>query len=198
MVYLYDRAIVDDLMSSFNPQEVEDPVVRVISPEQMVGLAAQIQSDHIKFPIVALTREYDLNSDHPSSSWAQSGLLTVIDKKTNDLYYEKVIPIRLTYSLTILTTNQEDMDEIVRELLFKYTSEYFYTITLPYECSRKVRFGVHIDNASGAIQSSSGEYYETGRLYQSIINLVCDGAVLVNYTPAHLKRLTHEIVIKDD
>ena len=197
MVYLYDRAIVDDLIKSFNPGEVDEPVVRVISPEQMVGLAAQIQNDNIKFPIVALSREYDLNSDHPNSSWAQAGVVSVIDPKTNNLYYEKVIPIRLTYAMTILTTNQEDMDEIIRELVFKYTSEYFYTITLPYECNRRVRFGVRLENSSGAVQSSSGEYLETGRLYQSILNLVCDGAVLVNYTPAHLKRMTHEVAIDE-
>ncbi len=125
---------------------------------------------------------------------AHKGVQSVLDPETNNLYYEKVIPIKLSYSLTILTTNTADMDELIRELLFKYLNMYFLTITLPYECNRKVRFGISIQTESD-IQRSSGnlEYIESGKLYQSIIPLTCEGCVLVSYTPAHLKRSKHEI-----
>ena len=45
MVYLYDNCIVDDLIRSFNPNSVDNPVVKVIGPEAAIGLAAQIKND---------------------------------------------------------------------------------------------------------------------------------------------------------
>lgn len=190
MLWCYDNAIVEDLEKSFNCTADEAPVVRVISPEQVVGLAAQIQNDEIKFPIIALTRnDYQIDEQRMNFTRAHFGVATVLDNKTNQLYYEKAVPIKLSYSMTVMTTNQTDMDELVRELLFKYISMYYLTIKLPYESKRKLRFGIAI-NSNTEIERSSGsfEYIENGQLYQSIINFDCEGAVLVTYTPAHLMR----------
>ena len=50
MPHIYDKAIVDDLQKSFNPDAAANPVIRVIGPEEVIGLAAQIQNDEITFP----------------------------------------------------------------------------------------------------------------------------------------------------
>ena len=199
MLWKYDNAIVEDLTKSFNCNPKEAPVVRVISPEQVVSLAAQIQNDEISFPIIALTRnDYQIDEDRMNFTRAHFGVATVLDTKTNNLYYEKAVPIKLSYDMTILTTNQIDMDELIRELLFKYISMYYLTIKLPYESKRKIRFGIGI-NGNTEIERSSGslEYLESGQLYQSIIHFNCEGCVLVTYTPAHLmrKELSHDIEI---
>lgn len=200
MLYLYDNAIVDDLIRSFNPDNIDNPVVKVISPEHIVGIAAQIQNDEIAFPIVAVSRPDTINIDNDSLNFTKmhKGIQSVIDSKTNELYYEKSIPIKMTYDLTILTTNTVDRDELVRELLFKYTSMYFLTIKLPYECSRKIRFGVTLaPDSEIEYTSSSADYIEKGQLYQSIIHLKCDGCVLVSYTSAKLKRMSHKVIIDE-
>lgn len=200
MLYLYDNAIVDDLIRSFNPDNIDNPVVKVISPEQIVGIAAQIQNDEIAFPIVAVSRPDTINIDNDSLNFTKmhKGIQSVIDSKTNELYYEKSIPIKMTYDLTILTTNTVDRDELVRELLFKYTSMYFLTIKLPYECSRKIRFGVTLaPDSEIEYTSSSADYIEKGQLYQSIIHLKCDGCVLVSYTSAKLKRMSYKVIIDE-
>ena len=195
-LYVYDNAIVSDLAQCFNPNAVSNPVVRVISPENAIEVAAQIQNDQLSFPLAMLTRSDDISIDTNRTNFTRmhKGVQSVIDPETNLLYYEKVIPIKLAYSLTLLTTNTADMDELIRELLFKYTAMYFLTIELPYECKRKVRFGIRI-NADSTItrSSSSGDYLSKGQLYQAIISLVCDGCVLVNYTPAKLTRTAYEI-----
>lgn len=197
MIYLYDEAIVNDLKKSFNPNAVENPVVSVVSPERVVDIAAQLQNDEISFPLVALTRNEDISIDTNLTNFTRmhKGVAAVVDPKTNNLYYEQAIPLKLNYALTVLTTNTADMDELVRELIFKYTRMYFLTITLPYEGQRKVRFGITVDTDSD-IERSSGvvEYLESGQLYQSIIHLHCEGCVYVKYTPVHLKRTAHEIV----
>ena len=198
MLYLYDKAIVDDLFRSFNPDRVPDPAVRVIDPEGIVDLAAQIHEDQIEFPVVAVYREPNTPIDKSRSNFTymHRGVQSVLDPDTNELYYEKVIPICLNYKLTLLTTNTADMDELVRELLFKYTNQYFFTITLPYECNRKVRFGVVLDPDS-EIERKSGslEYIQGGHLHQTVIPLKCEGCVLVSYTPAKLARTSEDVEI---
>lgn len=195
MLYKYDNAIVDDLKRSFNPENVPNPVVSVISPDQIIGLAAQLQNDSIKLPIIALTRNQEqIDSSRTNFTAMHRGVSTVIDNETNELYHEKVIPITLSYNLTIITSNTADMDEMIRELMFKYINMYFLTIKLPYESDRKIRFGVSLSKDS-EIDRTSGvsEYRSEGKLYQSILTLNCEGAVLVSYTPVKLKRLEYEI-----
>lgn len=198
MIYLYDNAIVKDLEESFNPDHVENPLVRVIDPEMAVSLAAQLQNDEIKFPIVAVTRSPEVATDTDRMNFTRlhRGSVAVIDNATNNLYYERALPIQLSYALTVITTRVADMDEIIKELLFKYTSEYFITITLPYECNRKIRFGMAIDsNAQIETKSSAKDYYAQGKLYETVIPIRCDGCVLVSYTPVQLKRTAYEIAI---
>ena len=195
MLYLYDNTIVRDLKESFNPENVENPVVKVIDPEGVIGLAAQIQNDEIKFPVVALERDPDtpIDQDRWNFTRAHKGVASVFDNKTNQLYYEKAVPIKLRYELTLLTTNTADMDELFREILMKYISMYFLKIKLPYECERYVRFGVIVDYDNIQRSSGSFDYIEGGKLYQTIVPLNCEGCVLVTYTPAKLKRSAYEI-----
>lgn len=196
MLYLYDNEISDDLERSFNPDHVPNPKVKVISPEGAINVVAQAQSDQLTFPTVILTREPDTPIDYDRTNFARlhRGVASVFDKVHNEYYYEKVLPVDLRYKLTILTTNTIDMDEIVKELLFKYTQMYFLTIRLPYESNRKVRFGVVIEpNAPIQRDSGTAEYLSAGTLYQTIIPLKVEGGVLVHYTPVKLKRLEFEV-----
>lgn len=196
MIYLYDKAIVNDLRQSFNPDSVENPVVKVIEPEGIVGLAAQIQSDEITYPIVALSRNSDsgINQDLMNFTRLHSGVAAVIDKETNNVYHEKVIPLKLSYTISILTTNIVDMDEIIKELMFKYTQMYFLRIKLPYECKRTIRFGVVIPTETTfETKSKTFDYLSAGKLYETDIPLHCEGCVLVYYTEQHLTRMAHEI-----
>lgn len=200
MIYLYDNAIVEDLAESFDSDSQENPVVRVIGPDQIIGIAAQIQNDEISFPLVAISRDTPIEIDQSRMNYtrAHKGVPVTIDNDTNQIFYERAIPINLSYKMTVLTTNQADMDEMLRELWFKYLSMYYLTIKLPYEGQRYVRFGVAIDQRSSIEQSSGAvEYIESGQLYQAIIPLYCEGCVEVTYTPRHLTRLKPYIGLAD-
>lgn len=196
MIWMYDNTICNDLSRSFNPENSENPVVKVVNPEEIIGLAAQIKNDDVTFPIVALSRDPDTSIDRDRLNFSRlhKGVQAVLNEETNELFYEKSLPINLSYKITVLTTNTADMDEIVRELLFKYTDMYFLTMTLPYEAKRKVRFGLTIDPDGNIERSSSiSEYISAGQLYQSIVPLKVEGAVLVTYTSAKLIREGYEI-----
>ena len=189
MVYLYDNAIAEDLEKSF--QNTSSSAVKVVNPEGAVDIIGQIKEDNIEYPVVILERNpYSLDSSQINFTRLHSGVATVIDNETNDIYYEKQFPIVLSYNLTILTLNTVDMDELVRELVFKYTNMYFLTIQLPYESDRKIRFGVEIPYGTEIeVQSGAFEYISGGKLYQTMLPLRCQGCIEVSYTPAKLQHL---------
>lgn len=199
MLYLYDNAIVDDLNSSFNTSDGNEPFVRVVPPEDIISLAAQAKEDKLKFPLIALTREDTVQVDNKLTNFTRmhKGIGTVFDKENNIIYHEKAIPIVLSYNLVCMSPNTADVDEIIRELLFKYTSQYFLTIKVPYESKRKIRFGVRV-NPEEEIQTyaTTSTYLQEGKLHSAGIHLYIDGAVLLHYTPVKLRRVVHEIVPK--
>lgn len=184
MLYLYDNAICDDLNRSLGTD-----TVRVIDPEGAVDVIAQIKDDHIKFPIVVVTRdtEYSIDTSRMNFSLVHFGIPASIDQETNKIYNERVLPINLNYNLTVLATNTADMDELMKELIFKYIHQFFLTIKLPYESDRKIRFGISIEPGANVSQSSgSVQYLQSGTLYQSILPLKCEGCVLLSYVPHQL------------
>lgn len=195
MLYLYDKAIVKDLNESFN-EDIAHPVIKVIEPDGVLGLAAQIQNDEIQFPVIALSRaeNYDVDTNLINFTRATMGVPCGFDNETNNIYSEHAIPITLTYALTILTTNQADMDELVREILFKYRRQYFLTITVPYESKRKIRFAI-IKDPNADIQADSRQlgYIQEGKLYQTVIPLSTIGCNLIHYTKQHLRRIAPEV-----
>lgn len=195
MLYLYDKAICTDLEQSFT-DDYNNSVVKVVAPENIVSLAAQIKSDEVSFPLVAISRDPDtpIDTSRTNFTWMHQGVQTVIDPETNLIYNEKAIPVKLGYHMTVLTTNTVDMDELVKELLHKYMTMFFLHIDLPYESKRRIRFGIEIDSDS-SVESTSAyrEYVESGKLYQTIIALRCTGCVQVLYTPQKLVRTSYEI-----
>ena len=189
MIYLYDNAIVEDLIHSFNPTNVCNPVVRVIDPEGAISVAAQIQNDEITYPIVVLSRSDDVPID--ASLWnftrAHKGVPVCFDNETNLFYNERAVPIDLNYSIVVITTNIADRDELVRELLFKYSDMYYLTITIPYESKRKLRFGCIAAIDEIQYSSKTIDYIQSGKLYQTIIPLHCQGCVLVSNSTHKLR-----------
>ena len=196
MVYLYENAIVDDLKKSFNPNTTDDPVVKVFDTEGCMGLVAQMKEDNITYPIVLLRRNgnYEIDTKRTNFTRMKKGVPCVFDNDTNMIYNEKCIPITLSYKLSVIATNTYDVDELIRELLFKYSDMYYLTIKLPYESDRRLRFGVRYDAEQGIEKvSGSYEHLSSGVLYESEMILVCEGCVLLSYTPTHLKRTEYEV-----
>lgn len=199
MLWVYDNAITADLSSCISSDSNANPVVKVMGDDGMMGVLAQLQEDKIKFPAMFLNRHADTPLDPARYNFTRlhKGVATTYDPEKNNIYFEKAAPVNLSYDLHVLTTNTIDMDEVIKELLFRYSSMYYLTIQVPYESKRKLRFGVSIDPDT-EIQRKSGtfEYIESGKLYESIIELKCQGAVFLSYTPRHLQGIKTEDVIK--
>lgn len=196
MLYCYDQAICNDLKSCLS--SFCSDTVKVIDSESIIELVAQIKEDKIKLPLVYLTRNTPVEIDNRRTNYTHihKGCPCVIDKSNNMIYNEKAIPVNLKYTITIVTSNRADMDEMVREILFKYSDYYFLSIKVPYESKRTIRFGITCPKDSDIETSSStSDYLTKGTLYQTLIPLVCEGAVELQYTPHHLVEISKEIDI---
>ena len=198
MLWVYDDAIVKDLSNCIDPTGGLNSTVKLMNNVGgILGVLAQIQDDKLTFPAIFLDRHSDTPLDPKRFNFARthSGVATCFDPETNNVYIEKMIPIDLKYDLHVLTTNTADMDEVTRELLFRYSSMYYLTIEIPYESKRKLRFGVAINPDTPIRKEKGSTDYETYTIYESIIELECQGAVLVSYTPRHLERVIAEDVV---
>lgn len=196
MLWAYDEAIVNDLSSCIDPSSKANNTVKMMGDEGMMGVFAQLQDDKIKFPAIFLQRHADtpLDSKRYNFTALHKGVPAVYESEKNNIYLEKSVPIELKYDLHVLTTNTVDMDEMMRELIFRYSAMYYITMKVPYESKRNIRFGIAI-NPNNPIQRKSGnsDYVSSGKLYESIMELDCQGAVMLNYTARHMEG----IVMKD-
>lgn len=200
MLWCYDDAICNDLKQSFRSPDTMSPVVKVLDADGILDLIAQIQDDSISFPIIVLTRQSDTAVDSSRTNFTRmkKGVPSVIDEN-NYIYDEKAIPIELGYDITVLATNTADMDELVKELMFKYAQMFFIKFQVPYESKRMIQFGVSIDSDT-TIRRTSGvfDYLEGGVLYQSILSLKCQGAVLLSYTPRRMPMFSEQVEILNE
>lgn len=190
MLWKYDQAIIDDIKASINSDNA-NPNVVMADAETYPGIISQIENDTITYPLILVIRDEDMPiiTELYNFSRAQFGIPAAFDNKTNNIYYEKSVPVDLQYTIRILTTNTADTDELARELFYKYLSQYFLTIQLPYESDRKIRFAIEIDLGYGIKRESGNfEYIKNGAIYQSTIHLKTNGCVYLSYTPRHLQR----------
>lgn len=200
MLYLYDNAIASDLQSAIDPGGKMNNNVKIMEPDSIMGLLAQIEEDKISFPLICLVRDSDVTIDSARANFTRlhHGHVEVIDPVTNNLYLEKATPVELKYAIHILATNTADVDELTRELLFRYASMYFLTIKKPYEAEKSFRIGISIPPGTTITrESGASNYVKEGKLYESILPIVCEGAVLFNYTPKHMTRSVTEIKVEN-
>lgn len=190
MLWAYDEAIVKDLVSCIDPDGGANSTVKMMGDTGIMGVIAQLQNDNINFPAIFLQRSAETPIDQTRANFTRlhKGVPAVYESEENNVYLEKMIPIELKYEMHVLTTNTTDMDEIIRELLFRYASMYYITMQVPYESKRNIRFGIAINpNTQISRQSGNVDYIENGKLYESIVELDCQGAVMLSYTPRHMQ-----------
>ena len=199
MLWAYDDAIVEDLANCIDPQGGANNTIKMMDDGGMMGVFAQLQEHKIKFPAAFLKRHDETPADASRFNFTRlhKGVPASFDPETNNVYLEKALPIDLKYDLHILTTNTVHMDEMIREILFRYSHMYYITIKVPYESKRNIRFGIAINpDVDISRKSGQSQYVESGTLYESVIQLQCEGAVLLNYTTRHLQGIVTDPAIK--
>ena len=132
MLYLYDRAVRDDLKASLT--DAANKNVFLTDADNYPGIVAQVQEDTISYPLILLHRNDDtpIITDLVNFTRYKFGVPCVFDNDKNNIYYERALPVDVGYTLRIISHNVADTDELARELFYKYISMYYLTIQLPY------------------------------------------------------------------
>lgn len=129
----YDDAIVAKL-KNWMPQTTD---LRVLGPDETTRLYAAIADDtedsKITLPLIALSRNKDFSIEstikQPKSF---QGLKIKNDVVNNSTALMNVIPINTTYQLDILAKTRLEVDEYVRQFLFKLINNPLIIIDIPY------------------------------------------------------------------
>jgi len=179
MIQLYDDNLYDYFHEAFKANLAIVPVA------DYWNVISMHEEGRLQLPAIVLNR----------TSWTKSNDLQswVISRKgRNDrvrdhkLVNEQAIPIQLDYTVTLLATTQDDIDELTSEVMFCILNYPRLTIELPYGSDRMIHAQI-IQN--GDLQDSSGRdrFSETGILYQQIIPIRVLGANVININEKNLR-----------
>lgn len=164
-VYLYDEVLVKRLR-----EVVGDSRIHIIDPSLAITFLSQFDKDRVKFPAIVLSRKSVSLLDYRNQVVALKGQTAKIDQD-NLVVKAKLIPMRIEWSLNVYTVDRYSCDEIIRELVFYFTSNPRFEVEVPYQLDIKQNFDVFLsseieDNSDLVEFPNRGEYFrETLSLY---------------------------------
>lgn len=127
----YDDILVAKLLK-WIPEESN---LRVLGPSESKRLFELIADDNrdkpFKLPLIALSRSKDIELLSTVKGPKTYDGLKLLSTPTETLQFN-VIPIKLLYSLTIYTKKEEEVDEYVRNFLFKLINNPVLKVRIPY------------------------------------------------------------------
>lgn len=109
--------------------------LRVLGPSESKKLfkltADDIKDQPFKLPIISLTRSKDIELLSTIKQPKSYEGLKLLSTPEETLHFN-VIPIKLLYDLTIYTKTEEEVDEYVRNFLFKLINNPVIKVRIPY------------------------------------------------------------------
>jgi hypothetical protein len=141
----------------------------------------------LQLPAIVLFR-VNSTRDTQLKSWS-IGRKGRIDRiRNHKKISEQAIPIQIDYTVTLLATTQDDIDELTSEIAFLFLNKPRLTIPLPYGSDRFLH-GQITPNGDWSNGSTNDRFSETGILYQEIIPIRILGANIINIREKNLRYL---------
>lgn len=185
MIRLYDTALYDYLKANFGDN------IGIVPVKDYWNVAAMHKETRLQLPAVVLFRT-NVTPEKQLQSWpiARKGRIDRI--QDHKKIKEGAIPIQADYTVTLLATTQDDIDELTSEVTFLFLMKPRLEIKLPYGSARKIHGQIMIN---GDFQNSSGtdRFSETGILYQQIIPIRVLGANIIDIRKKNLRYLDWKI-----
>lgn len=185
MIRLYDTALYDYLKANFGDN------IGIVPVKDYWNVAAMHKETRLQLPAVVLFRT-NVTPEKQLQSWpiARKGRIDRI--QDHKKIKEGAIPIQADYTVTLLATTQDDIDELTSEATFLFLMKPRLEIKLPYGSARMIHGQIMIN---GDFQNSSGtdRFSETGILYQQIIPIRVLGANIIDIRKKNLRYLDWQI-----
>lgn len=129
----YDEAITQKIKGWL----ADSSKLRVLSPDEstrLIQLNAEDSNDEpLKLPLIAISRNPDIEIESAiKQNKSFDGLVISKDAANATTVHLNVIPIKTTYQLDIYTKQRIEVDEYVRQYLFKLINNPQIIIEIPY------------------------------------------------------------------
>lgn len=129
----YDEAITQKIKGWL----ADTSKLRVLSPDEstrLIQLQAEDSNDQpLQLPLIAISRNKDIEIESAiKQNKSFDGLVIGEDKTTASVIHLNVIPVKTTYQLDIYTKKRIEVDEYVRQYLFKLINNPQIIIEIPY------------------------------------------------------------------
>ena len=185
MIRLYDTALYEYLKTNFGDN------LGIVPVKDYWNVAAMHKETRLQLPAIVLFRT-NVTPERQLQSWpiARRGRIDRIQEHKKIM--ERAIPIQADYTVTLLATTQDDIDELTSEITFLFLMKPRLEIKLPYGSARMIHGQIMIN---GDFQPSSGtdRFSETGILYQQIIPIRVLGANIIDIRKKNLRYLEWQI-----
>lgn len=128
----YDEAITQKIKNWL----ADSSKLRVLSPDEskrLIELSAEDTNDEpLKLPLLSISRNKDIEIESAiKQNKSFDGLIIGQDKQTETTVHLNVIPIKTTYQIDIYTKKRIEVDEYVRQYLFKLINNPQIVIEIP-------------------------------------------------------------------
>ena len=185
MIRLYDTALYEYLKTNFGDN------LGIVPVKDYWNVAAMHKETRLQLPAIVLFRT-NVTPERQLQSWpiARKGRIDRIQEHKKIM--ERAIPIQADYTVTLLATTQDDIDELTSEVTFLFVMKPRLEVKLPYGSARMIHGQIMIN---GDFQPSSGtdRFSETGILYQQIIPIRVLGANIIDIRKKNLRYLDWQI-----
>lgn len=173
--YLYDKAVMTKLLDIYGNV--------IYAPTEMAfrrSAETPENGGRVKLPLLSLYRpQYSVNLRYMNrNTMVRRGRRTAYDTEESkeSLNYTTSVPVYLEYQLDIWAMSQEDLDDILRDLLFFLYDKPKISVTNPLD-NKQYYFNLYfeqdlIDNTDVMSQEN------VGRIFRATIPLRVDEAIL--------------------
>lgn len=170
--YLYDEALVENLRTL-----TKDTRIHIVPPDNLFRLIGRIEEDEIEMPLISLVRTgWQLANSRPHTA-KFDGALSGYDESSKKLERLQALPINISYQLDVWTKTRLENDNILRELIFYYSTHPTLLVRIGYGLDITHNFNIFIDND---IEDNSDivEHRNRGEYFRQTISLYTDDAYL--------------------
>ena len=187
-VYLYDEALVDGIKSVTG-----DNRIRIVPPENTTSFLAQIDKDNVNYPAILLRRGPIQIVEPMRNQYSMlKGETVRYNSEENTATKVKTLPIRIEWDVDVYAADRKTCDEIVRELVWFFTTYPRFSVKIPYGLDITQNFDISLDPNIEDNTDLLG-FASTGELFRETLSIYTENAHYYTAQRQYLTKVKPEV-----